>query len=89
MENIAGEVSALPLEILMEDKAFNAYLKQKNKELSVMERRARGLIRQTKYNMIKDVAVEKEIRLLYENIQKECAKLSAETLERMKQTPPK
>jgi hypothetical protein len=73
----------------MEDKAFNTYLKQKNKEIGVMERRAKELIRQTKYNAIKDREVEKEIRLLYERIQKECAVLSAETLERAKKTTPK
>ena len=73
----------------MEDKVFNTYLKQKNKEIAVMERRAKELIRQTKYRKFIDVEADKEIQLLYETIQKECAKLSAETLERMKQTPPK
>ena len=73
----------------MEDKAFNAYLKQKNKEISVMERRAKELIRQTEYGPSIDREVQKEIRLLYETMQEECAKLSAETLERAKKTAPK
>ena len=87
MGSIADELSGLTLEIPMEDKAFNAYLKQKNKEIALMERRAKELIRQTKYDVNRKV--DQEIRELYETMQKECAKLSAETLERMKQTPPK
>lgn len=73
----------------MEDKAFNTYLKQKNNEISVMERRAKELIRQTKYKAVIDREVEKEIRLLYETMQKESAKLSAEALQRVKKTDKK
>ena len=72
----------------MEDKAFNAYLKQKNQEIAVMERRAKELIRQSRNSLKIDREVEKEIRLLYERMQKECADLSVETFKRAKKTAP-
>jgi signal transduction histidine kinase len=72
----------------MEDKAFNTYLKQKNKEIAVMERRAKELIRQTKYSKFVDREVEKEIRQLYERIQKGCEDLTLETLARVNKASP-
>lgn len=73
----------------MDDKTFNTFLKQKNKEITVMERRARELIRQTKYSPVIDKKVEKEIRLLYERIEKECAELSKLAFERFQKNLPK